>query len=419
MREVVILRVSKGRLQGAEFSFERKESVLVGRQGDCGIRLSDATVSRYHCELDIDPPHIRVRELGSMNGTCLNGVPIGIQRAKAPTSMRESIRMISVAGQGFVEMKDGDYLSVGNECEIMVYVPHSSNFPNLIDGYRVREFLGQGAFGQVWLATHEADDAEYALKLMDRGGMLNDQDRLRFLRGATLASELDHPHIVRQYASGESDGSCYIVCELCEGSNVDELMKRNGEPLSVEIASHIILQVLDALDYAHHVEYKHAGGKISIGLVHRDIKPNNILLMDTSEKPLAKIGDFGLSKLHEITGATNISTIVNPSGSGDYAGLPDFTPSIQIRYYKRAKPEVDVWAAAATYYYMLTGFPPKDLSYAEKWELALIEKAIPIRKRNDKIPERLAEVIDAALVEEPTIGCQSAYELKRRIESVL
>jgi serine/threonine-protein kinase len=262
--------------------------------------------------------------------------------------------------------------------------------------------------------------------------VINSQDRIRFTRGAALAAQLNHPNIVRQISSGIHRSTHYIVCELCAGGNIYELMQRLRHPLSVKTATHIILQVLDALDYAHNAKLTRADGIVKTGLVHRDISPSNILLADNSAEPLVQISDFGISRLYEdsglmttdyqmydITGLGTARHLPDPTGTRDLAGTPNFTSAAQIRHFRDAKPEVDVWAAAATYYFMLTGVPPKDLSYGDKWELALIEKAVPILERNPELPAKLAAVIDAALVEEPEVGCKSAEELKRRIEAAL
>jgi serine/threonine-protein kinase len=264
---------------------------------------------------------------------------------------------------------------------------------------------------------------------------MNEHEKKRFFeREERISRALRHTNIVRWYGSGTWGHMYYIAQEFCPGGSVEALVKRMGGALPPDLATHIILQVLDALDYAHGFSthslthgpasqgiYARITGSGSSrqrrGVVHRDIKPGNILLMDVGEKPEVRLTDFGLSKLYEAT--SDISRIIDPTKTGDFAGTPEFTPRAQIKYYKDAKPEMDVWAAAASYYYMLTGFPPKDLRHAEKWKLALIEDAIPIRRHKPEIPEGLAAVIDAALVEEPEIGCGTAAELKAEIERAL
>lgn len=413
MRQTIVLKITKGRLKGQEYSFDHKESILIGRQSDCAIVLPDDRISRHHCELEIDPPFVRVRDLSSMNGTYLNNVLIG--RHTRGSLIEQSEKTTPV----FAEMKDGDQLYIGG-CELTLSSPLVGDEQEWkIERYQKLSFIGRGGMGHVWRALDTQTGKECALKIIDMRGLLSEDDTAKFRRESHLARQLDHPNIVRILDSGDAGHLHYIAQELCVGGSADDLMKRNGGSLSVEAATHIILQTLDALSYVHHAKLKYEDGRSAAGFVHRDIKPGNILLADLLEKPIAKIGDFGLSKLYELTRSTNPKVFTDPTATGEFAGAPEFTSCAQIMHYKRAKPEVDVWAAAATYYYMLTGQPPKNLTNGEKWQLALIEKAVPIQKRNPNIPDRLAAVIDGALTEEPEIGCKSASELRVRIEAAL
>jgi serine/threonine protein kinase len=190
-----------------------------------------------------------------------------------------------------------------------------------------------------------------------------------------------------------------------------------GGRLPLDFATEIMLQVLDGLTYTHgaRVDVKLKSGMIDTvnGVVHRDFKPGNIFLSDNSKHPTAKVADFGLAKAFETAGLTG------QTRTGELAGTPVFMPRQQIINYRYAKPDVDVWAAAASYYYMLTGAFPKDLSGKDVFAAALSGSAVPIRKRNAAIPRRLAAVIDEALVDKPAIPVKSAAELKRLILGAL
>jgi len=403
MSDLVGLVVTRGRRYGDTFTVDSPGRYLLGRGDDCAIRLTDPGVSRHHCELDVDEHRVRVRDLGSLNGTYLDGR--GIRQDEAD------------AGSGFHPVRGQGHLALGEACELLIMVPDRPDVFEEIAGYVPVSLLGRGGWGQVWLVRRPTDGQSYALKLMDTA-VAGSLPRAAFVREASLAAQLMHPNIVRQYDSGEVDSRLYIVNELCEGGSLADYMEKCGQLMSVTTATHIILQVLDGLDYAHHATCTTSAGRTATGLVHRDIHPRNILLTDRSDSPQAKIADFGLSRLFDLPNSP-YESLMDPAKTGGFAGTPDFTPRTQIINYKAVGPEVDVWAAAATYYYLLTGVPPKDLSYGEKWQLALIEPAIPIRRRNPDIPAALARVIDAALTETPTIGCRSAADLKRRIEGAL
>jgi serine/threonine protein kinase len=415
MKDAITLKVTKGRRKGTLFVFDRRESVLIGRRRDCAILLPDDHVSRHHCEIEIDPPFARARDLGSLNGTWLNGALIG-RRTKGAGG-----KQTVFPEQAFADMKDGDILGIGQDCELELSSTASDDAElSYLTGYVPIELIGRGDLGRVWRARKETGDEEYAVKVLNLRGLSDERDKVRFMREMDIGNRLDHANIVRRIESGAiTDDRYYIVCEFCGGGNVNDLMKRTGGALSMDTATHIILQALDALAYLHHVHFLREDGKTTHGFVHRDISPNNILLADASAKPLAKISDFGLSKLYELTDSSNANAIIDSTATGEFAGKPEFTPRIQIKDYKRAKPEADVWAAAATYYYMLTGLPPKRLERGERWKLALIEDAVPIRERNPGIPAKLAAVIDRALTERPQIGCRDANELRMQIEAAL
>ena len=286
-----------------------------------------------------------------------------------------------------------------------------------IAGYKDIRMLGQGGMGAVWLVEEIKSGEQMAMKLMLQQAAADERARKMFLREAHNACQLVHNNIVRHYKSGHSGDVFFILMEFCAGGSVDHLMKANGGKLSIDTATHIILQVLDGLHYASTVSIESAISgsreKSVEGIVHRDLKPANIFLTDTSSRPVAKIADFGLAKAFQTAGLTTDTV------TGDAAGSPWFMPRQQITNYRYAKPEVDVWAAAASYYNMLTGSFPKNFTGKDAFSDALYNDPVPIRNRNARIPEKLARVIDAALKERPEIGVKTALELKKSIEKAL
>jgi serine/threonine protein kinase len=205
--------------------------------------------------------------------------------------------------------------------------------------------------------------------------------------------------------------------------------KRKGliRKLDLDLATHIILQVLDGLHYCHHagvVATLKDGTPVTVnGVVHRDLKPGNVLLSDDPSSGLvAKVADFGLAKAFDVAGRSGLTD------NKLIAGMKEFMPSRQIKNFRGAKPAVDVWAAAACYYYMLTGIYPKDFEGKDAYSVVLNDPAVPIRKHNAGIPKKLAEIIDTALLE--ILGSEkiqeneiiqesdiSALALKKAIES--
>ncbi|MEG3067034.1 MAG: protein kinase [Syntrophaceticus schinkii] len=288
--------------------------------------------------------------------------------------------------------------------------------PATIKGFRKVRKLGAGGMGAVWLVQDEKTGRQYALKTMLPEVAANKLAKDTFLREAMLGEALDHKNVIKVFKTGCQNGVFYILMELCEGGSVDKYMERYGSKLPLDIATFIVLQALDGLEYAHHANVSVKCGwrtRDSRGVVHRDFKPANIFLADNSTYPAAKVADFGLAKGFETAGLSKHTR------TGTVSGTPVFQPRKQIANFKYAKPDVDVWAAAASYYYMLTANIPKEIKGKDTWLAMYTEKAVPIRQRDPQIPEKLAAVIDKALVETPDIGIQSARELKQQIVAAL
>lgn len=288
--------------------------------------------------------------------------------------------------------------------------------PAAIKGFHKVKRLGAGGMGEVWLVQDEKNGRQYALKTMLPEVAANKLAKETFLREAMLGEALDHKNIIKVFKTGCESGVFYILMELCEGGSVDNYMERYGGKLPLDVATFIILQVLDGLEYAHHANVNVKCGwrtRESRGVVHRDFKPANIFLADNSTYPAAKVADFGLAKGFETAGLSKHTR------TGTIAGTPVFQPRKQIANFKYAKPDVDVWAAAASYYYMLTANFAKEIKGKDVWLAMYTEKAVPIRQRDPQIPEKLAAVIDRALAEIPDIGIQSARELKQQIVTAL
>jgi serine/threonine protein kinase len=200
---------------------------------------------------------------------------------------------------------------------------------------------------------------------------------------------------------------------------VDNLMKKRGGKLSVKEAMTILCDVLDGLEYAHrakipNVKLKDGRFAEGHGLTHRDLSPHNILLSEAHGSIVAKVSDFGLSRAFDLAGLSGLAR------TGSTAGKPWFMPRQQVVNFKYAGPEVDVWAAAACLYSMLTGATPRDFpSKKDVWQVVLDTEPVPIRRRDTGIPSRLAEVIDEALIDRPAILFKTAADLKKALLAAL
>ncbi|MDR1602537.1 MAG: protein kinase [Tannerella sp.] len=280
-----------------------------------------------------------------------------------------------------------------------------------VAGYRNIKLLGKGGMGQVWLVEEEKTGEKMALKIMLPEVARDALSEKMFMREACIGCALEHENVVRHHKCGRSGDMFFILMELCRGGSVDKLMEAKDGSLGrnekdIACATSITLQILDGLYYTHNatapVRLKDGSTITQKGVVHRDFKPGNIFIAnDDPARPLAKVADFGLAKVFDAAGYTDSTK------QGDIRGTIVFMPRQQILDCRYAKPDVDAWAAAASYYNMLTGLFPKDIRGRNSAELireVLTKDAVPIRRRNSAIPDKLAKVIDTALVDGSEIG---------------
>ena len=202
-----------------------------------------------------------------------------------------------------------------------------------LGGYRIDRVVGRGGMGVVYLATEIALDRPVALKLIAPELAGDDGFRERFLHESRLAASLDHPGILPVYAAGDADGQLYIATRFVDGPDLRELVGDGGS-LPVERALRLVGQVADALDAAH-----------ARGLVHRDVKPGNVLV-DAGDH--CYLCDFGLTKQIGVRGTTM---------TGGLAGSLDYLAPEQIRS-GEVDGRADQYALACVLYELLVGDPP-------------------------------------------------------------
>lgn len=382
-----------------EYVYTGRASCVLGRGPDCEIRIAaeQRKVSRRHCRVEIRPPHAYARDLGSRNGTYVNDERLG-------------------EAYGERELRDGDELRIG-DTTVRIALGAGDRI-ELQPGLRTLRELGRGAQGVVHLARHTESGRLVAAKTLTPHGHLHPAARDAFRRELDCTKALRHPHIVRYHGSATHDGTFCFTCEYCAGGSVADLVRRQGGRLAVDEAVPLVLQALDGLAHAHEAEIpvQLADGQIAAGkgLVHRDVKPQNLLLTGTGRGRALKIADFGLAKAFETAGLSG------RTHTGAIGGSLAFMPRRQLIDYKYARPDVDLWAVTASLYWMLTGAPPRDFPPdADPVDVVRDEPAVPVRERLPSIPRQLAEVIDGTLDEATDTAPASASALSRRLRQAL
>lgn len=271
-----------------------------------------------------------------------------------------------------------------------------------VEGYIIDGELGKGGMGVVYRARSKRDGKVVAIKLMLAKVAVNERARKMFLREIEVAQKLRHPHVVSPSNHGAAGGAFYCIMEFCNQGSLDGLLKRRGT-LMMKTAAPLMIQCLAGLVYAHKNKF-----------VHRDLKPQNILLHKHQGQVKAKLTDFGLAKSFETAGLSGMTA------TGTAGGTFHYMPREQLTNFKYVQPVSDVWSMGATFYQVLSGkYPLEFPQNRDPMEVILRDEAIPIRQRDASIPKPLADVIDKSLLSNTSERYQDASEMKNALQQAL
>ena len=482
----VQLKVVRGPLTGQLYLFTERTTCVLGRSSDCNLRLPDddthRTVSRHHCLLDINPPDVRVRDFGSLNGTFVNGRKIG-QRCNAADA--EATVLSHDAPEH--DLRDGDRLRVGGT-ELAVSIQLAERCRHCGAEVDEPEMLCPRCAGVA--STPPPCDTDAAAcgvcggpvdPIGGPGAICTScrQEPKRVVQ-SLLDPDLSAPGVqgftVLRLLGKGGMGSVFLA-QRDEDQRLVALKVMLPQMAVKARARRMFQREIEnarSLDHANVVRLLHAGLSRGIfycsleycerGSVADAIKRRRgplaieeavriaieglrgLEYIHTTEVPAINLddGSFGIGRglVHRdikpanllLTGpdparvkiadvglakAFDLAGLSGQTRTGAAAGTPLFMPRQQVINFKYAQPDVDVWSMAATLYTMLTGQPPRDFRRGvDPWRVVLQEPPVPIRRRNPEIPGRLAEVVDHALEERPKIPYSTARELRKELESV-
>jgi len=261
--------------------------------------------------------------------------------------------------------------------------------------YRVLQRLGRGGMGLVYKALHTELDRVVALKVLLKERTGDEEAVRRFQREMKAVARLDHPNIVRAHDAREIAGRRVLVMEYVEGLNLAELVGRLGR-LPVADACELVRQTAVGLEYAHHH-----------GLVHRDVKPSNLIL---NREGKVKILDLGLALVRTTWTAGKETT-----GLGQLMGTPDYMAPEQASDSHNVDSRADLYSLGCTLYELLVGRAPFSgqayQSAFNKMNAHVNEPAPPIRQSRGDVPELLASVLDRMLAKAPQERFPTAGEV--------
>jgi serine/threonine protein kinase len=263
-------------------------------------------------------------------------------------------------------------------------------------GYEVEDVVGLGGIGVLYRARQLRLDRPVALKLVEADAARDPVVRERLRREARAVAALDHPNVVPLYEAGEKDGTVYIVTRWVDGTELGTLLHDRG-PLDPTVAARTAAQIADALEIAHEK-----------GLIHRDVKPSNVILTTEGHVYLT---DFGLAKRAE--------TAAGLTGADQMLGTVDYVAPELI---EGSEPDArsDVYSLGCVLYEMLVGeapFADQRGGMAKMWAQVNAEPA-PVRERRPDVPPALEEIMDEAMAKAPDARPTAADFRTRVLEAV-
>jgi serine/threonine protein kinase len=261
-----------------------------------------------------------------------------------------------------------------------------------IGKYKVLERLGSGGMGTVYLCEHLVVRRKVAVKVLPTSKADNPSALGRFYREARAAGVLDHPNLVKAHDIDQDGGLHFLIMDYIDGSNLQEIVVRFG-PMSVERAAHYVAQAAAGLQHAH-----------DAGLVHRDVKPANILL---DRAGTIRVLDLGLARFSDPTDQLTLKyDDKNVLGTADYVSPEQALNSHEV------DARADIYSLGATFYFLLTGQPPfPGGKIAQKLIWHQVKEPTPVGQLRPELPEELAAIVTKMMAKDPARRYQRPAEV--------
>ncbi len=402
----IVLTVIAGPHLGQAFAFDRHDHFLVGRAKQAHFRLpeKDPYFSRLQFMVEVNPPACRLVDMGSRNGTLVNGKRVPAHDLKHGDRIQAGETVLRVTIDRGESGDDVDTALRKDDVPTFIGIPEdslpgpsaastdlrASNAELMAGwqppGFEIEELIGSGGMGVVYRARRLVDSQLVAIKAIKPAMAGSPTEFHRFLREIEVLGQLDHPHIVRLIEAGEAGGLLYFAMDYVEGLDAEVWLRKQSGPVPVATAIRLMLPVLKALDHAH-----------QRGFVHRDVKPRNILLARDGKTLRVQLADFGLARMYQESKLSGLTL------TGNILGTPKFMAPEQITDARQSLPASDQYSAAATLYRLLTGSFTHDFSanLQESLRQILLDPPVRLLERRADLPGELADVVERALAKEP------------------
>ena len=375
-----LILVENGAHKGKSFALSPPGPYAIGRDHSTEICIPDPLISRRHCMIEMKSGVYTLRDLGSANGTQLNGQRVA-ERA----------------------LKLGDRILAGET--LLTFLGEDASDPLVgrrLSGYEILERVGRGGMGTVYRARQVSLDRLVAIKVLAPELVEDPTFVDRFLEEARSAARLSHPNVVMVYDIDDEvlDGMrvVYYSMEFMVGGSVEDLLYREGGRLPPDRALRIVLETAQGLAYAEQV-----------GLVHRDIKPGNLMI---HESGIIKIGDLGIAT-RSVRAGGPAAQRVGISGSPHYIS-PEQARGLDL------DSRADLYSLGATLFHMLVGRPPFDAADLKELLLKQVREPPPsLLEARPDLPEGIASLVANLLQKSRDQRPASARALIAAVEACL
>lgn len=283
---------------------------------------------------------------------------------------------------------------------MLVPLPSDPWVGRKLNNYQIREIIGTGGMGVVYLAYHELMDKQVAIKMLRAALVTDSMSVKRFTREAQAASKLNHPHIITMYDHGFTNtGQPFMVMDYLRGHALSQVIKESGN-VGVDRAINILVQSCDALDHAH-----------KNGVIHRDLKPANIMLITAEDEvDYVKVVDFGVAKVMQPGVSQEAQSLTQ---AGEVCGSPVYMSPEQCLG-KELDARSDIYSMGVLIYETLTGKLPflgKNMVETMQMHVQETPKRFNEMRPDLFIPERVEAVVLKALSKDPDLRPQTMGEL--------
>ncbi len=370
------LVIENGPDKGMEYSLTGSEHFTVGRDSAVALQIKDSLASRHHFRIEMRDGHHYLCDSGSTNGTYLNGKKVSEVKLTTGDRIRVGETLISILSD-----------DVGDAAGGLIGMN--------LDGYQLERRIGRGGMGTVYLAKQLSLDRPVAMKILSDDLARNEKFTKMFHAEARAAAKLHHPNIVLAYDVGEANNKHYFAMEYVSGGSVqDRLAECRKLPISEAIA--FTIEAARALEFA---EQK--------GIVHRDIKPDNMMITETGG---IKICDLGLALSFTETDESKLNEGV--------AGSPHYIAPEQARGLK-VDHRADIYSLGASFYRMLAGRTPfSGGSVKELIKKHITESPPNLCEANPAVPQILAHIVDRMMAKDPAARYQSARQVIEDLDAL-